>query len=91
MSNSGFSKLFPLRLSCDMERVCPQAEPREQLSALQYAASSLAGAPLGVPQQALRMCHPLSHLLLLKKLSSLKAVLVLTSKTLYRTLHFIVL
>lgn len=73
-----------------MERVCAQAAPQEQLSALQYAASSSSGTPLGVPQQALRMCHPLSHLLLLKQLSSMKAVLVLTPKTLHRTPHFTV-
>lgn len=58
---------------------------------LQCAASSLAGGPLGVPQEALRICHPLSHLLLLKQLSFMKAVLDLTPKTLHRTPHFIVL
>lgn len=40
----------------------------------------LGWAPLGVPQQALRMCHPLSYLLLLTWLSSVKAALVLIPK-----------
>lgn len=74
-----------------MEHACAWAMPREQLSAVQYAENSSVRVPLGVPQQALRMCHPLSHLVLLKQLSSMKAVLVLTTKTLHRTPHFTVL
>lgn len=48
------------------------------LGSLQYAVSSSAGVPLGAPQQAVRICHPLSRLLPLKQLFSIKAVLFLT-------------
>lgn len=48
------------------------------LGALQYAASSSAGVPLGAPQQAVRICHPLSRLLSLKRLFFMKAVLFST-------------
>lgn len=74
-----------------MEHACAWVVQQEQLSAVQYAENSSVRVPLGVPQQALRTCHPLSHLVLLKQLSSMKAISVLTAKTLHRTPHFTVL
>lgn len=67
-----------------------QAMLWEQLSTLRYAVSSSVRVPLGVPQQAVSMCHPLSHLLPLKQHSSMKDVLFSVLKALHRALHFTV-